>query len=171
MTSLDFETDRQWGPAMAALTPKQRNYVLAMASDPFGNPTQWARLAGYSDVKEGAKVRGHELSHDPNVDAAVKELSKTALGTLGPFLAAAGLLRIARKPDHPDHFKSLLAIANRVGMNETTEHTVKVEHTDLRGDALLERIRALAVRLGVDETKLIGGNAMIESTATEVKNV
>ena len=157
------QPEYDWGPAMAALTDKQRMYVLAMASDPFGNPTQWAKAAGYSDVKEGAKVRGHELSHHPGVDAAIKEYSRQALGTLGPMMATAGLLRIAEKPDHPDHFKALLAIANRVGMNETTEHHVMVQHMDLRGDALLEKIRGLALKHGLDASKLIGINVSRET--------
>jgi len=160
---------------MAQLTPQQRRYVLAMASDPFGNPTQWARLAGYSDVKEAAKVRGHELSHNPEVEVAVKEFSKTAMGTLGPMMATAGLLRIARKKDHPDHLKALLAIANRSGLHETSEHKVSVQHTDLTGQALLERIRALGSKLGIDPAKLIGGNVadvqqpVIEAQFQEIK--
>jgi hypothetical protein len=168
MTMIELSPDFQWGPRMAALTPQQRRYVMAMASDPFGNPTQWARLAGYSDVKEAAKVRGHELSHNPEVEKAVQEFSKTALGTLGPMLATAGLLRIARSKSHPDHLKALLAIANRAGLHETTEHRVQVQHTDLTGQAIINRIAALAAKHGLDQAKLIGGNT-IEATAVEVK--
>ena len=36
----------EYGPKMLALTELQRNYIKAQASAPFGNPTQWARMAG-----------------------------------------------------------------------------------------------------------------------------
>jgi phage terminase small subunit len=144
---------------MARLTDKQRLYVLSMAADPFGTPTGWARAAGYSDHMERAKVAGHTLSHDPKIEAAVQEYAKTALGTLGPMLASAGLLRIARKKDHPHHFRALEAIANRVGLHETTEHHVKVQHTDRTGAAMIERIRALAAKHGMDPGALLGQNA------------
>jgi hypothetical protein len=163
------ETEFGWGPAMAALTDKQRLYVLAMAADPFGNPSQWAREAGYSTHMGQDRIRGHELSHNPAIERAVREYAGTALGTLGPMLAAAGLLRIARKPDHPDHLKALTAIANRVGMNETTEHKVRVEHTDLTGQALLNRIAALANKHGLDAAKLLGANVPHETPEITVE--
>jgi hypothetical protein len=150
--------DAQYGPAMLALTEKQRRFVLAMASDPFGNPTKWARAAGYSDVGEGAKVRGFEAMHNPAVEEAVLEYARGQLNTLGPILATYGMLRIARNPRHPKHVKALEMLANRVGMHETTEHRVIVNHTDKTGETVMERIKAAAEKLGVDPSALLGEN-------------
>ena len=39
-------------------TELQRNYVKAMASAPFANPTEWCRMAGYSDKSQGGEGYG-----------------------------------------------------------------------------------------------------------------
>lgn len=52
-----------------------RTFVLAMAADPFGSATAWARAAGDSDKSEAAKLRGSELLRDPKVEAAIFELA------------------------------------------------------------------------------------------------
>lgn len=170
-------TDDDWGPAMRALTDKQRGYVLAMAADPFGNPTRWAKAAGYSDKSQAAKVTAHYLAHNPKVEAAVQEFARSSLHTLGPMLATAGMLRIARNPNHPKHMRALETIANRVGLHETTEQRMSVHHTDRTGVAMLERIKELAVVLGVDPARLLGVNVpgqvsrdTIELTALEDKS-
>lgn len=164
-----FEDDaHSFGPAMRSLSPMQRAYVLAMASDPFGNPTRWARAAGYSDVKQGAKVRAHSLAHNPKIDAAVQEYARSGLTTLGPMLAAAGLIRIARNSNHKHHFKALESIADRVGLPKSTEHHVEVAHTDRTGTAMAARIEALALRLGLDPAALLGVNAPVEMKLIDV---
>lgn len=153
---------------MLALNERQRLFVLAMAADPFGNPTAWARAAGYSDVGGGAKVRGFHLIHNPVVEEAVLEYARGQLHTLGPILATFGMLRIARNPRHPKHLKALDMIANRVGLHETTEHRVTVNHTDKTGESVMERIRIAATKLGVDPSVLLGENVspmkLIEGT-------
>lgn len=132
---------------MQALTEKQQGFVLAMAADPFGNPTKWARAAGYRNSEGGMRVKGHTLFHDPRIQTAVQELGSSALKTLGPMLAAAGMLRIARNPKHKQHFKALEAIANRVGMHETTEHKVTVDHKDRSPRGLEQRLTRALDRL------------------------
>lgn len=148
-----------YGPAMAELTEKQQAYVLAMLADPFGNPTSWARAAGYSDVKEGAKVRGHYLSHDKRIEAAVQEVARAHLHTYGPLLGIAVAMRIARDESHPKQLMAAQALLNRTGFHETSEHRVTMEHTDRTGAAMARRIRELAEALGLDPAKLLGANA------------
>ena len=143
---------------MLALTEKRRKFVWAMLSDPYGTQADWAREAGYSDSSEGCKVRGHQAFQDPKVQAAALEVSRATLGALGPVLAASGLLRIAAKPDHPQHVKALELLANRVGLQEKQQ--IEVTHRDLTGDALMARIRELAKKHGLDERKLLGMNAV-----------
>jgi hypothetical protein len=161
------------GPAMAVLTPLQRKYVLAMACDPFATPAEWARVAGYKESPNGnVRVQGHYLSHNPKIEAAIQEVSRAMLYREGPMLAAAGLLMIARNKNHPKHLRALETLANRVGLHETTEHTVKVEHTDLTGAAMAERIMALAAKHGMDPEKLLGGNSApaVDAEFTVVPN-
>lgn len=159
------------GPAMRALTPMRRKFVMAMASNPFGNPTEWARQAGYSDVANGAKVQAHHIMHDPRLENAVMEVAKGTLGLMGPLIAVQGLLRIAQDKAHPKNLRALETLANRVGLHESTEHTVKVEHTDRTGEAMVERIKALAERLGADPARLLGSNAAGDVIEGEFKEV
>lgn len=149
----------EFGPAMSALTPKQRLFVLAMLADPFGNAARWARAAGYSDVKEGAKVRGFKALHSPAVRAAAFELARGQLDARGPILAVEGLLRVAAKPKHKKHLQALLEVANRVGFPASTEHNVNVNHSDRTGMAMVERIAKIAGMLGIDPGQLLGVNA------------
>jgi hypothetical protein len=148
-----------YGPAMLALGPKPRRFVLAMAADPFGSAASWARAAGYSDTGGAAKVRAHHLLRNPRVEAAVFEVGRSQLFGVGPILASAVLLRTAANPKHPQHLRAAEMIANRVGLHEKTEHHVSVSHTDRTGVVMLERIKELAGVLGVDAAKLLGPNA------------
>lgn len=168
--------DVEWyGPAMRALTERQQRYVRAMLADPFGNPTRWAREAGYSDVAGGAKVRAHYLAHDSRIEAAVQEVARTALNGRGPLLGLAVVMRAAANPKDKNHFKAGVALLNRTGFHETTEHLMNVRHTDQTGEGMVARIKELASALGVDPAVLLGVNAapepmkVIEGDAVEAK--
>lgn len=141
---------------MAALSEKQRKFVLAMLADPYGNPTKWARAAGYADCGANARVKGHLNIHSPAVEAAVLEVSRSMMATVGPVLAAAGLIRMAGNPKHRNHARAVEMLANRVGLHEVQE--VHVRKTDQTGDALMARIKALADKHGMDADRLLGVN-------------
>jgi hypothetical protein len=49
ITGTEISEEVEHGPAMRALTDKQRKFVMAALADPEGNPVAWARLAGYRD--------------------------------------------------------------------------------------------------------------------------
>lgn len=155
----------EYGPAFQSLNERQRKFVLAMASDPYGSQADWARAAGYSDVSDAAKVRGCLLMQDSRVEAAAFEIARATLGTMGPLIATQVLLRAAANPKHPQQVKAAELIANRVGLQERQE--IHVKHTDLTGEALMARLTAVAERLGLDAQKLIGSN-VIDAEATEV---
>jgi hypothetical protein len=144
---------------MRSLTEKQRAYVFAMASDPFGNPTKWCKAAGYSDKSEACKVQGWRNSHDPRIEAAAQEIARATAFTLGPLLGLAVVMRIAKDQDHPKHFQAGLALLDRGGLPAATEHNVVVAHTDRTGAAMAARIGELASRLGLDPAQLLGVNA------------
>lgn len=147
--------DGDYGPAMAALTERQRQFVLAMAADPFGNASKWARTAGYSTVKGGNRVQGHLLMHNAKIQEAVLEVGRGLLAGAGPILAAHAILRAARTPRGKGHMQAVQMLANRVGMAEVQQ--VHVRHTDQTGAAMVERIKALALKHGIDPGRLLGG--------------
>jgi hypothetical protein len=156
------DVEPRWGPAMSDLTELQRRFVLAMASDPLGNPTQWARDAGYSDKSDAAKVTGHRLSHDQRIKIAINECARSTLDSVGPMLGIAVMLKIARDNTHPKQLAAAIALANRSGFHETTEHVMHVQHTDRTGAAMIERIKELAGELGLDAARLLGANAAVK---------
>ena len=146
----------QFGPAMAALTEKQRLFVLAMAADPLGNATKWAKAAGYADIDANPRVKGHLNLHNPKVEAAILEVSRSMLATVGPALATAGMIRLARNPKHPAHARAVEMLANRVGLHEVQE--IHVKRSDETAEAKVARIRQMAEMLGIDPAQLLGVN-------------
>jgi hypothetical protein len=115
----------------------------------------------------GIRVTAHHLMHDPRIEAAIVEISRSHFTTGGAALAANNLLRIARDPKHPKHYDASIAIMNRVGMHEKSEHTLKVQRDNsVDMEQLVER---LAVEFGIPVESLIGANKpMIDVTPTSV---
>lgn len=126
------------GPAMSALTEKQRKWVVAYAM--CGDATVAAREAGYSDEGNGCKVIGFNLARNPKVIDALSEWSRGALNGRGAFVAVQALIEIAQDPEHTDRFKAADSLADRVGFARQTSHQVTVEHIDQRSDDELLRI-------------------------------
>lgn len=152
---------------MMALTEKRRRFVWALMTNPEANQADWAREAGFSDVAEGCKVRACECLQNPKVRAAIQEVARSTLHGIGPALAVAGLINIAKKPDHKDYAKAVEMILNRTGFGEKQQ--IEVVHRDLTGDALMERVRLLAEKHGVDLGRLVGLEPkLIEHKADEV---
>jgi phage terminase small subunit len=142
------------GPCMAVLTERQRKFVLAMASDPYGSQASWARAAGYSNANEACRTRAFELLRDPRIEAATFEVARAVMATVGPVLAMHVLTQTAADPKHPQQVRAAELIANRTGFSEKQQ--IEVVHRDLTGDALIARLRALAERNGLDAEKLLG---------------
>ena len=70
------------------------------------------------------------------------------------------LMEIALDKEHPQQrLKAATALLDRGGFHSMSEQRISVEHHNLTGDAMIERIKALALELGMDATKLIGSNA------------
>ena len=149
-----------YGPAMQALEPQRQAFVNALL-DQRGRPDlgQAAIAAGYSDHPGTSRVTGYHLARNPRIIAALQEESKRRF-TIAGWMGVVNLIKIAEDDGHKMHYKASVELADRFGYAAVTEHNVKVQHTDLTGAALLERIRALAAKHGLDEQKLIGGNAV-----------
>jgi hypothetical protein len=142
----------------------QRRFVLALLQ--AHTPTAAARLAGYSDHKEAAKVRAHHLMQNADVLAALHEVSWKKLNGIA-VRAIEALDRVVADPDNPKHLVAVQMVLDRTGFAAQTEHKVTVEH---KVDDL--QLKALAARFahdtGVPMQKLLGFNDVIDGEFKEV---
>jgi hypothetical protein len=120
------------------------NYVFNGA-----NGAEAARAAGYSDVKEAAKVRAHVLLQREDIDAAIQALTTKYLFSLAPK-AAMALDRLLDNPKHPKHDRAIDMVLNRSGHGETSKidvslsGNVAVSHSDAAVSDL-RRLKALGL--------------------------
>lgn len=149
------ETD--YGPAMAALTEKQRGFVLAMLTIPGCSHAQAAREAGYSDTADGAKSRGYYCAHNPAVQAAIREEAGKRLNSLS-LVAANVMMEVMLDPegDPRNKTKAAMAVLDRTGFAAAQNINVNKTVTDNSGAALMERIQKAAAVLGVEPAQLLG---------------
>jgi phage terminase small subunit len=144
-------TDADLSPLMSKLTEQQRRFVLALLMQAIPNFAQAARDAGYSDAFDGAKVRAFELMHNPRILAALKEEMSKRIA-LGAIVGIYGLQAIASDPDHKDHLKACVALADRGGYSPIVQQEIRVEHTI---KSPMERIKELAPKFGEEGRVLL----------------
>ena len=76
--------DEFCGPAMLALgTERLRKFAFYMGGGLMSG-AEAAREAGYSDSNDGCKRRAYTLLQQENVNAAIQEVARRALGGLVP---------------------------------------------------------------------------------------
>lgn len=164
------------GPAMRRLTEKQRAFVNALREVPPGrngkpDQTEAARRAGYSSAHDSLKVIAYNLMQNPRIHEAIKETALGLMSSEGIGLTAM-LLDIAYGiiPATPtERMKAAAMVFNRTGIIETTQHTVKVEHTIDNHDAL-EKVAQFAKVLGLEPKTLLGqmGMEVIDGEFVEI---
>lgn len=162
--------DQELGPAMSALTERQRAFVMAMIEVPGCSHAEAARRAGYSDASEGAKVRGHYLAHNPAVQAAIREEASKRLNAAS--LTAAGVLLKLLTDDEvkpKDRITAAGMLLDRSGFGAAQTINVNKTVTDRSGKAIMERIAALSQKLGIDTSKLLAG-PVVDGEFSEVKD-
>lgn len=143
------------GPAMRALNPRQRVFVIAAIESGSNSHTDWARHAGYSDEGGGLRVQAYRLAHDEKILKAIHEESARRLRS-GVGLAVNTIARIMTESlDEKMQLKAADMILNRGGLHAVSEHNVNVKH-ELDETEKLARIISLAGQLGIDPAKLIG---------------
>ena len=149
-----FDTGRL-GPAMEALPPRMRQFVMAIIQTGCTN-AKAADLAGYQGGPDTWKAMGWRLAHDSRVQAAIQEEAAKLIRT-SAVMAIGVVQDIARNPnvDPKDRLKAALAILDRSGLHAHTEHTLKVEHQPSESETL-RQIKELAERLGVDPVQFLG---------------
>lgn len=142
------------GPAFAALTEKQQRFVLALFDAPkaHGSLTFAARAAGYkASTADSMHSIAHQLGSDPKIEAAISELSRQYLVTLGPR-AVRAMRKVLDDDQHKDFGRVLGIVMDRVTPTQSTA-LVKVEHEvgpSMRAVVnVTARILELAERAGV----------------------
>ena len=145
----------EYGPKMARLTEKQRNYIKAMASAPFATPRSGSDGGVFGQASRRRRY-GVAAAHDPRIEAAALEYAAHMMHRDGPVLAVSVMMEIARNKEHPQRLAAAEAIADRIGLHRLSEHKIVVEHQST--EAMVARIRELAAKLGMDAEELLGAN-------------
>ncbi len=169
-------SEDDYGPAMAALNERQRKFVMAMLLIPGCSHARAAREAGYSDVKEGAKVRGHYAAHNPKIQEAIREEAGRRLSSLS-VIAANVMMDVMLDKATPakDKLKAASAVLDRTGFAATQNINVNKTVTDTTDRGLEDRIRRAAgklAQLGHDPARFLealAGPAPVDAEFVEVK--
>jgi hypothetical protein len=136
--------DEELGPAMLALTPMRRRFVMELATGPsgYGSEARAARAAGYADSdNQTLKTAATKIMHDGKVQEALREVGVKTIRA-SAFAAIRQTSRIANDIEHRDCLKACLALMDRGGFAVETHHTVTVEHKSL-DDQALEALRTM----------------------------
>jgi hypothetical protein len=148
------------GPAMAALAnDRQRLFVLALFEDvPAGKQhcegIYAARRAGYgatNNAQGALSVTACRLKRDPKIQAAIAEVTRHYLPSLGPA-AVRAMRRGIDNPESRDHGRFVGMVMDRISP-ATSQSVVKVEsEVKLSPEQAAEvhkRIEQLAARFAV----------------------
>lgn len=154
--ALALVENAEFGPAMMALLPRRRAFVVALFAQGATNAAGAARAAGYQTTGTALNVEGHRLLHDPKVQEAMHEFARSRLQADSPEYLR--LLRgIARKPgsDQLGALKLSLALAGHTPVVEVHQ---RHEHVISYDDKLLE-LQRLARLAGEDPERAVAGLA------------
>jgi hypothetical protein len=159
------------GPAMAALTEKQRRFVMELRYGPagYGSEVRAARAAGYGNSRStdnSMKVTAHQTLHNPKVQNALHEIGGKVIRAEA-FQSIKNTVTIANDLTHRDCLKANIALMDRGGFAVETHHTVTVERSPatiaLATEQILQRIALLTAKLGLEPVKQIEGTAVAEA--------
>lgn len=154
---------------MAALSERQRAFVMAMIEFPGITQAKAAIRAGYRNSPGGMKVQGHYLAHHLGVQAAIREEAGKRLNSAA--LTAANVLvgfLTDKEVDPKERIKAAGMLLDRSGFGAAQTINVNKTTTDRTGKAIMERIAALAQKHGLDAGKLLGAPA--DAEFSEVKD-
>jgi phage terminase small subunit len=159
----EIAEDARLGPAMEALTDKQRQFVLALLQTGCSN-AKAAQLAGYAGNSDVLKSMGWRLSHDARIQAAIHEEAEKLIRTTAP-MAIGVMTAIAQDPavDPKDRLKAAVELLNRSGLHAHTEHKITVERQSKTAAELIKEIQAMAGDLGLDASKLLYGAGVVDA--------
>ena len=116
------------GPAMRALTERQRRFVLELSTGPiaYGHLARAAKAAGYSDRGKNVldTVAGHLLRSD-KIQAALREIG-IKIVRAEAFQAIRHVAAIAMNSKHKDQLKACVELMNRGGFSFEQQHNIAV---------------------------------------------
>jgi phage terminase small subunit len=160
------------GPAMLALTPKQRQFVMELRHGPagYGSEVRAARAAGYgtptsSDLS--MRVQAHQVLHNIKIQNALREVGGKVIRAEA-FQSIKNTVAIANDLAHRDCLKANLALLDRGGFATETIHHVVVEKT-VKFDPkdLVEKLQKISLRFGLDARKVLARSPVIEGEYQE----
>lgn len=164
------------GPAMKAIEPKQRAFVLAYVEQAKEDATAAALAAGYGSIsetdegrKKAAKQAGWRLIHDEKIAEAIKELASDKF-RVATFKATAVLLEIMDDPTHKDRFKAAERVLAQNGMGVAIQVDHRHTHRNMDDESMIRRIAALAKDQGLDPKRLLG-TVGVDYTDAEFEDV
>lgn len=131
MTGKELTTrdEGELGPAMAALTSRQRAFVLALFDQNAGHGAlaAAARQAEYTGTPETLAKTANRLVNDDAVIAAIQEVTRKRIRSLGPA-AIEALQNLIKSPGHKDHARGLAMALDRIDP-QVTKQEIDVTHT------------------------------------------
>jgi hypothetical protein len=136
---------------MLALSPGMRAFVHAKVSLGLTN-AEAGRLAGYSTCSpNGLEVYTSQLSHHPNVQAAILEEGQKLMRAEGArSIHTLVAIRDNSEAEDKDRIRCAVELLNRSGFHAVSEHTMHVEHSMSESEKD-HRILALCAELGLSE--------------------
>ena len=148
------------GPAMLALTPRQRAFVLALYELPAtrGSLAAAAARAGYSSKnKKSLNQMAHALWNSDKIRRAFQETGYRYIGHTA-VQAIKAAKELIYRPEHPDHLRACRMFIDRGWPLETlSKQQIDVTHTQ-RVELDPRILMRLAEQLNVPLEKLMGAS-------------
>ena len=154
------------GPAMAALNPRQRAFVMALNNAGGSNASEAARAAGYLDSGSGAiKVQAHLLLHNPAIRAALVEDTHARFG--GKVGKLNTLLEGIAETPGPQQLAAVKMMLHHVGLQE--KQVVEHNHTvTLTLAQKIEKVNQLRAAQG-KELIALPATTVVEPSVTDAE--
>ena len=152
-----YDEGGRLGPCMASAGTGARGQFSSrsLRCRLHGTPTR-PRSPATRAVRTPWKAVQGGLAHDERVQAAILEEGRKLIRDTSA-MAIGVIEQIASDPkvDPKDRLKAAVELLNRSGFSAVSEHKVTVEK-DLSYEALVERIKVLAAKRGIDPDLLLG---------------
>jgi phage terminase small subunit len=165
----------EYGPKMLALPERQRRFVEVLLDQPNIPRHKAVELAGYQNSNpegSGHRVTAHRLMHDERVIAALHEHAGRRMRSHS-LLAANVLASLLNSEDEKIALKAAGMLLDRVGFGAQQNINIHQTVRDESSKAILQRIEALADRLGVPVAGLLTAKPaapVVDAEFSEVKD-
>ena len=151
---IPMPADGDFGPAMQALNPNHRAFVIALLMN-RGNAARAAQLAGYAGNSDTIKVQGYRIAHRDDVQLAIQEEARRRINA-SAIQATETLVELLNDGDPKIRLKAAQQVLASTGLGAIFkhEHQHTVENKTQR--ELLDYIKLAAAEQGLDPRKLLG---------------